>query len=120
MQYIWLNRFKIDKKNPSHDPYCSVSWRVGHPVINYITLNEEERNLLSTLLDHYPETWFDKKNLLKFIRDILNTARSRLTALLDEIFLNSHTIGDSPDVEFRGVQLAAFNREHPPLLNPCC
>ncbi len=119
MQYIWLNRFKIDKKNPSYDPYCSVSWRLGLPTIRYITLNEEEQKLLSMLLDSYPETWFKKTGIRKFIRDLLNEALSKVSALLDKIFLNGHTIGDNFDVEFRGVQLASFKRESPLLLSSC-
>ena len=37
MQYIWLNRYKVNKSRPDKDPYCSASWRLDPQAINRIT-----------------------------------------------------------------------------------
>jgi len=118
MQYVWLNRFKVDHQNPDKDPYCSVSWRLGLPVIQHITTDEEEQKLLASLLDPYPEFDSEEKSFRKFIRDLLNSALSKAESFLKTVFENIHTIGDDSDVIFRGELLSAFNRDFIPLPEP--
>ncbi len=115
MQYIWLNRYQVDGKDPATDPYCSVSWRLGLPVIRYITEVEEKQKLLSELLDDYPDFASTKSDLRKFIRDLLNEALSKVEIYINTLFENGHTIGDEMDVIFRREYLSAFQREYVPL-----
>jgi len=118
MQYIWLNRYMVDHQNPDSDPYCSVAWRLGLPVIQHITKDEEKQKLLASLLDQYPEFDSDEKSFRRFVRDLLNAALSKAETFLDSVFENIHTIGDEIDVIFRGELLSAFHRDYIPLPEP--
>jgi REP element-mobilizing transposase RayT len=115
MQYIWLNRYKVNKQNPSTDPYCSASWRINPEIVATITKDSKKIKLLETLLDSY-EGFVDYKSvsIARFVRDLLNEAISKLQFLTAEIFENSHTIGDEFDVTFRGELLSSFHRVHDP------
>jgi len=115
MQYIWLNRYKVNKQRPDTDPYCSASWRINPDIINTITDNVKMRQLLSTLLDRY-DGFIEKLTVpvARFVRDLLNAALSKFHQLTDEIYENYHTIGDQMDVTFRTELLSAFRREHIP------
>ncbi len=115
MQYIWLNRFKIDRQSPLKDPYCSVTWRLDLPAISYITKDEKIKNLLSNLLDEHPYFPADRSKFRRFIRDMLNAALSKSDTYSKKIFESCHTIGDDFDVKFRGEYLSAFEREHIPI-----
>ena len=115
MQYIWLNRFKVDGKSPAMDPYCSVTWRLGLPVIPHISQDKEVQELLAKLLDHYSDLSIQKSGFRKFVRDLLNEALSKAHVLLDSLFENAHTIGDEFDVKVRGEILSAFARDYVPL-----
>jgi REP element-mobilizing transposase RayT len=118
MQYIWLNRFKVNKSNPAYDPHCSVSWRLNSDVISYLFKEEKEQALVAKLLDFYPH--FESKfgEFRKFIRDLLNAALSSCMQFVDTIFENGHTIGDAIDVHFRSQVILAFRREHVPVSPP--
>ncbi|MBP6218389.1 MAG: transposase [Oligoflexales bacterium] len=35
-QYIWLNRYKVNKTRPDQDPFCSVSWRRNYTVLAFM------------------------------------------------------------------------------------
>ena len=115
MQYIWLNRFKVNGQNPAQDPYCSITWRLDSTVVNYLTEDEEEKKLLRKLLDPYPQFVMESSSFRRFLRDLLNAALSKVDSLLDSVFENGHTIGDGLDVNFRAEHLSAFRREYVPL-----
>ena len=118
MQYVWLNRYKVNKQNPANDPYCSVTWRLGGNVINYLAERDEEKAPLRKLLDPYPQFDCKASTFRKFIRDLLNEALSKAQFLLSSVFENGHTIGDERDVIFRGILLDAFCREYVPIPTP--
>lgn len=116
MQYIWLNRYKVNKQRPETDIYCSASWRINPEVIAMIANNDKEHKLLSQLLDSYdilPEKIIGPVS--RFVMKMLNAAISQLHMLNAKIYENSHTIGDDLDVRFRGELLSAFRREYIPL-----
>ena len=115
MQYIWLNRYKVNKQRPDTDPYCSASWRIHPEIINIITRDNKKRILLENLLDPY-EGFVERTtvSIARFVRNLLNEALSKFHLLTAEIYENSHTIGDEFDVLFRGELLSAFSRVHDP------
>ncbi len=116
MQYIWLNRFKVNRQRPETDPYCSASWRIDPEIINTIASNDKQRKLLSLLLDSYdilPEKI--TTTVARFVIDLVNAAISQFHLFVSQIYENSHTIGDEPDVKFRSELLSAFRREPIPL-----
>ena len=115
MQYIWLNRFQVNKKNPSTDPYCSVSWRLDASVQKLVCYDEKSEALIANLLDPYPQFLMKPSLFRRFIRDLLNNGLSLAAQFLDAVFENSHTIGDETEVIFRGELLSAFQREYVPL-----
>ncbi|MBP6217389.1 MAG: transposase [Oligoflexales bacterium] len=118
-QYIWLNRYKVNKTHPDQDPFCSASWRLSlSSVLTHFEISAKERVLLSDLLTpykHLPGYEFIQEK--KYVRDILNAALSKLLELTREIFENSHTIGDNIDVIFRRGFLSAFRRTYIPCFS---
>ena len=115
MPYIWLNRFKADGSKPHTDLYCSACWRLNHGCFSKIALNEDEIKLFAQLLDPYETANINPgKSVKKFVLNLLNAAISKISIFKQEVFENSHTIGDSEAVSFRSELLAAFRREAEP------
>ena len=112
MQYIWLNRFKVNGKSPLLDLYCSIAWRNNPGLARRIACDDEELRLLEGLIDTDTELY--PENSRKFVLDLLNEAISRLGDLTPEIFGHSHTIGDGATVRFRSGLLKAFRLEKNP------
>jgi REP element-mobilizing transposase RayT len=115
MQYIWLNRYKINGQRPETDLFCSASWRINSEVISHLFPNKKQFQLVSNLLDSYDKLP-EPINIpeARFVINMINLAISRLNLLTDVIFENNHTIGDDLDVNFRGEWLSAFHREYVP------
>ena len=115
MQYIWLNRFKVNKLNPLSDRYCSASWRINHGIIAKLRFNSDESLLIKSLLDHddllYPAS---PKETRSFVRDLLNSALSIFCDRIDETMVHGHTIGDEESRGFRSELLSAFRRQRNP------
>ena len=115
MPYIWLNRFKVDGSKPHIDLYCSACWRLNPGCFSKMTLNEDEHKLFAQLLDPYETANINTGRSIKsFILDLLNAAISKISMLEEELFENSHTIGDREAVRFRTELLSAFRREAVP------
>ena len=112
MQYIWLNRHKIDKSNPLKDPYCSASWRVNK-IIPKFDLKDEEQASLSALLDF--DALLYPSKLERFVQDLLNAAIGNLLELEASAMVHGHTIGDKEVVTYRSELMATFRRQR----NPC-
>ena len=112
MQYIWLNRHKVNQSNPLFDPWCSVSWRHNPAIIGRIARSEKERHLLRTLLD-YDDVIYEK-NVRRFVLNLLNDALVRIREFVQGVYTHSHTIGDKASVEFRATILKAFRIEKNP------
>jgi REP element-mobilizing transposase RayT len=112
MEYIWLNRYVVNKKKPEEDRYCSASWRLNPEVIKRITNDINDREKLSQLLDPYEAAGVfpHKGNTTKFVRDLLNAGKSKITVLDKEFFEHAHTIGDKLAVNFREEYLKAYAR----------
>ena len=51
MVYVWLNRFKVDKSDPTQDPYCSAAWRCHPQLLLNMAEDAKEKRLLEGLLD---------------------------------------------------------------------
>ena len=115
MDYIWLNRFHVNKQKPDVDPYCSASWRINKQVIEKFTEGDDKKKaLLQRLLDPYTAMGIKPRaNIAKWVRDKLNAALSATTPLKSNVFCHSHTIGDEEAVGFRRELLAAFRRGPP-------
>ena len=115
MPYIWLNRFKVDGSKPHTDLYCSACWRLNPGCFSKISLNEDEYKLFEKLLDPYETANINTgKSVKRFVLDLLNAAISKISMLKEEVFENSHTIGDREAVSFRSELLSAFRREAVP------
>ena len=115
MPYIWLNRFKVDGSKPQTDVFCSACWRINPVCISKIALREEERILFEQLLDPYETADINPgKSVKRFVLEMLTAAFSKISNLKEEIFENTHTIGDEVAVGFRTELLAAFRRESVP------
>jgi REP element-mobilizing transposase RayT len=111
MAYVWLNRYKVNKHRPEYDIYCSASWRINSKVADSFTKNTGGEVNFSTLLSPYEDLPLPKiRNTESFVRKTISDAISRLGNEGKTNFINSHTIGDSDAVEFRGEMLSAFGR----------
>ena len=112
MKYIWLNRYKVTKHRPEHDPFCSASWRLNSGVITNLASDDQEAARFSKLLDSYKDLPVPiTKNIRQFVRGLLNEALASIAADDQKVFEGSHTIGDQSDIEFRAELLGAFRRE---------
>ena len=116
MKYIWLNRYKVDKRyRPDQDPFCSASWRLySHYKNKFYTEDEENKELIDNLLDPYQACGLEVetgKDTVAFVRDLLNAALSKLADLCAKTLTHSTTIGDKESVNFRSQLLRAFRRE---------
>ena len=108
MQYIWLNRHKIDGQDPSKDPFCSVSWRLDSSIPCKLASNAKEAEMLEGLLAEYKEFPLKfGKSVVNFISDLLSEALSAISDLLDELFEHTHTIGDEEAMSYRSQWLNA-------------
>ena len=119
VQYIWTNRFKIDRRDPLLDPYCSASWRFDRKVIELVADNANEVVLLSSLLDDH-EHLFDrnKSSIARLVKELLQEAIEKIVDLKESIFNHSHTISSSDSIKFRKGYLRAFRREKVPWKDP--
>ena len=115
MVYIWLNRFKVDKSDPSQDRYCSAAWRCHPQLLLSMAEDDEEKKLLGSLLDDldyvYPSNPIELK---RFVKDLLNAWIGSITALAEFVNQSSHTVGDEPTVEFRTTLLKSMKKESIP------
>ena len=118
MNYIWLNKYKTKKSAlPQKDPYCSLSWRLGNVRAESLFQTEEEKELVTKLLDPIEDLpierpaqqIIDKAYLLK----IIYVGMKQANKLLEKVFESSHTIGDSESVKYRGEYLSSFTRRKP-------
>ncbi|MBP6217629.1 MAG: transposase [Oligoflexales bacterium] len=118
-QYIWLNRYKVNKTHPDQDPFCSASWRLAlTKVLTHFELSEKKVSVLSGLLNPYKQIpGCESIQEKRYVRDFLNAALSKLLELTREIFENSHTIGDRADIIFRREFLSAFRKTYIPWLS---
>ena len=82
MVYIWLNRFKVDKSDPTRDRYCSAAWRCHPQLLLSMAEDAKEKRLLEDLLDEldyiYPK---NAKEIKRFVADLLNAWIGSITAL---------------------------------------
>jgi len=114
MQYIWLNRFKVNRSRPEKDPYCSLSWRLNPACAQSICHDKEQREQLTSLLDpldEVPALKAHTKKIKDFLRSLLAKALEKISELCPGIYQNSHTIGDEDYVSLRGTMLSAFKRD---------
>ena len=115
MVYIWLNRFKVDKSDPTKDRFCSAAWRCNPQLLLSMTEDTKEKKLLEGLLDEldyvYPT---HPKELKRFVTDLLNAWIGSITALADFVNKSSHTVGDKPTIEFRNTLLKSMKKESVP------
>ena len=117
MQYIWMNRYKVNGLDPKVDRYCSASWRLYPHIAAGFATKRCDVHLLSKLLDDYPDHLFSGnsiQNLKRVIRDLLTYAMANLRDFESKIFENSHTIGDRYAVAYRGEYLSSFARLRAP------
>ena len=112
MQYIWLNRYKVNGNSPLQDPYCSASWRNNPGLVGRLADNREEKRRLLALLD--TDTSLYDGNVRRFVLNLLNQAFSGIGELVTAVFGHGHTIGDKDAVEFRTGLLKAFRHEKNP------
>ncbi len=123
IQYIYMNRYKVSKKRPEDDYFCSAHWRLHkpHKIIEFPnSAKESENNLLANLLDDYDEPGFAKEaEKDDFLRTLINSAIEVVDEILDdEIFKSAHTIGDQHTVNFRDEILRSLQRGRgPPILD---
>ncbi len=115
-QYIWLNRYKVNKTRPDQDPFCSVSWRLAFSEVStHFGRSEKEARLLSNLLNPYKQIpGYEEVQEKKYVRDLLNAALSKIFEFGRQIFENHHTIGDKTDTDFRRNLLLAFRKTYIP------
>ena len=113
MKYIWFNRLRVDKtSDPKQDPYCSLSWRLGNTNPQSLYELEEDKENISTLLDPISELPLELTDTSPtFISKMISKAMKALSSLTQKVFENSHTIGDTEAVRFRGEALSAFSRQ---------
>ena len=112
MQYIWLNRFKVNNSNPINDPFNSIAWRQNPELVRYFSKNTEDEELFRNLLDSDEDIY--GKSAQKFTLDLLNAALGEIQEFDKTVFENSHTIGNSDYVLMRKKTLSAFRRENIP------
>ena len=113
MQYIWLNRYKIDKKDPRKDIFCSVSWRLNPSLTRLFHEESKDLNdLIDHLLDPYEAASVSIEGSVRtFIKDLLNQALSIYGSLCGTVLTHSTTIGDEVAIAFRREFLNAYRRE---------
>ena len=105
LQYVWLNRYKVDSKDPSKDPFCSVSWQMHPDMLKSYFGKYEKAKKFSDILTSLTELPASYKGTFQELRDLLNDAIGRIKQLTKEIFQNEHTIGDPDVVLHRGQML---------------
>ena len=112
MVYIWLNRFKVDKSDPSQDRYCSAAWRCHPQLLLSMAEDAKEKKLLEGLLDELDYVYPSKpKDLKRFVTDLLNAWIGSITALANFVNQSSHTVGDELTIEFRSTLLKSMKKE---------
>ena len=119
VQYIWTNRFKIDKRDPLLDPYCSAAWRFDRTIISQISYNAEETALLNSLLDDHDHLLKEEKSSVpRMVKELLSEAIQKILDLKESVFNHSHTISGKDSIEFRAGLLKAFRKEKIPWKDP--
>ena len=119
IQYIWTNRYKVNKRNPLQDPFCSASWRYTSDIIDAISDNPKEASLFRSLLDDHDHI-LDEKGmaLVRAVKELLYDAIERLKEFSEKIYNHGHTIADKGGVEFRVELLKALRKERVPWVDP--
>ena len=114
MQYIWLNRHKINPSyNPLKDKYCSASWRTNPSIIQTFKMSSEELLSLKFLLDN--DDYIYPSKIAKFVGDLLNGALGKISNHSSPDLIHGHTIGDEESVKFRTEFLGSFRRQRNPI-----
>ncbi len=114
LQYVWLNRYKVDGKDPKLDPYCSLSWKMHPRIFKKVFRRYKQAENLGTLLTSLRKLPAPYAETYRELQDLLNEARGRIASLTKEIFQNTHTIGDDKAVKYRSELLSAFRKEYVP------
>ncbi len=114
LQYVWLNRYKVDGKDPKTDPYCSLSWKMHPRIFGMVFQKYKKAENLKSLLTSLKKLPIPYTETYRELQDLLNEARSKIVSLTKEIFQNMHTIGDLVTVQYRSELLRASLREHIP------
>ena len=111
MQYVWLNRFKVDGSRPERDRYCSAAWRLNPELCREFVNKKCGMNLLGTLLASYRSLpRVPGKPFSTWIRSLIESAIAKASSYLAEHFENHHTIGDAFAVKMRAEIVNAFRR----------
>jgi REP element-mobilizing transposase RayT len=115
MQYIWLNRKEVDRKNnPKQDIFNSISWRLNGqaPVLSD---DPEVQELFDNMLRPYdPKELEFPKNILKFIRGLFNEGIKALEEIMQPFLENYHTIADRAAFDHRQELMNAHRRQQAP------
>lgn len=114
VQYIWLNRYKVDGADPRFDPFISLSWRMHFDLIKGVFAKEKGAELLNTLLDSYDELPVEIDGSFRGLTHMVNEAIQNIKSFAAGIYEHSHTIGDATAVAFRSELLSAFRQPRYP------
>ena len=114
LQYVWLNRYKIDGKDPKFDPYCSLSWKMHPEIFQRLFGKYKQAKNIGSLLTSLRKLPIPYAETYRELQGLLNEARSKIASLTKEIFQNTHTIGDDAAVKYRCELLSAFRKEYVP------
>ena len=112
LQYVWLNRYKIDGKDPKLDPYCSLSWKMHPKIFQRIFCKYKRAEHLDSLLTSLKKLPVPYLETYRELQNLLNEARSKIASLTKEIFQNCHTIGDEAVVKYRSEYLSASQKNY--------
>ena len=112
LQYLWLNRYRVDQSDPSLDPFCSLSWQINPQIITRTFSQYEKHHLLKNILTTLEKLPVPIKETYRNLNDLLNEAKSKSKEFKTGIFQNSHTIGDVEVVAYRGQDLSSKRREY--------
>jgi REP element-mobilizing transposase RayT len=115
IQYIYLNRYKVDRTMPDRDKYCSAHWRKFNPyqiIENPKNEEEIENNLKAKLLDDYLDVVVAARSKThEFMDSLIADAILKLNEILfSDKFNDPYTIGDEPERAFRKEYINSFKR----------
>lgn len=102
MQYIWLNRIRVEKKSrPQSDPYCSLSYRLAN-------------SNCEGILDNYSDipVNLSASDIPEIFRLAMKQIKDKVGSFSQQVFESSHTIASRITVEGRGEYLSAFTRRN--------
>lgn len=118
-QYIYMNRFKVNRLKPELDYYCSAYWRLRKPhkkTLSPTSTEEVVNNLLAKLLDDYDSQKFEASVATKaYIQQLIYDAISNLDSFADESrFDHGHTLADEVTVKYRTEYISSHRRQTGP------